>query len=136
MVNRDIIINKVQTIERFLQRVEEEYDQNPDNLQNYTKQDAIVLNLLRACEATIDLAMHMISQMKMGVPQTSREAFKILSDKNVIDVELAERLKGMVGFRNIAVHDYQALNLNIIKEVVEKHLDDFKVFADRIVRLN
>lgn len=136
MVNRDIIINKVQTIERFLQRVEEEYDQNPDNLQNYTKQDAIVLNLLRACEATIDLAMHMISQMKMGVPQTSREAFKILSDKNVIDVELAERLKGMVGFRNIAVHDYQALNLNIIKEIVEKHLDDFKVFADRIVRLN
>lgn len=135
MVNRDVVINKVQTIERCLRRIEEEYDQNPENLQSFTKQDAIVLNLLRACEASIDLAMHVISQMQWDVPQTSREAFTILSDKNIINQKLAKRLQGMVGFRNIAVHDYQTLNLTILKEIIEHHLHDFKDYAEIMIRL-
>lgn len=34
----------------------------------------------------------------------------------------------MVGFRNIAVHDYQAVNLDIVKVIIEKHIDDLKEF--------
>ncbi len=80
--------------------------------------------------------MHIISQMKLGVPQKSREAFTILSENKVIDEELAVRLKGMIGSLNIAVHDYQALNLNILKKIIEKHLDDFKVFTHIVVKLD
>ena len=68
-------MNKVETIERCLKRIREEYDSHPRSLEIFIKQDAIVLDLLRACEASIDLAMHVISQMKMGVQQMSREAF-------------------------------------------------------------
>ncbi|WP_460014934.1 HepT-like ribonuclease domain-containing protein [Lysinibacillus sp. CTST325] len=39
----------------------------------------------------------------------------------------------MVGFRNIAVHDYQALELTILQAIIEKHLSDFKTYAEAIL---
>ena len=75
----DVILNKAATIERCLQRVVEEHAGNDANLvANQTKQDAIILNLQRACETSIDLAMHVISRRRLGIPQDSRDAFAIL----------------------------------------------------------
>lgn len=62
----DIILNKVSTIERCIKRIKEEYDNNPLNLENYTKQDSIILNIQRACEASIDVAMHVVAERKLG----------------------------------------------------------------------
>ena len=129
----DIIANKIQAIERCLKRIDEEYEQNPKNLLNYTKQDSIILNLQRAIEAAIDIAMHLCAVFKFGVPQSSREAFDLLEEKNVGSKELAKRLKAMVGFRNIAVHDYQAINLEILKNIIEKNLSDFLEFKDAVL---
>ena len=38
-------------------------------------------------------------------------------------------MQAMVGFRNIAVHDYTPLNLEVIKAIIEKHLADFGDFC-------
>ncbi|MEX2414784.1 MAG: DUF86 domain-containing protein [Paenibacillaceae bacterium] len=131
----DVIINKMETIKRCIKRIREEYDGDPTNLNNYTKQDSIILNLQRACEASIDLAMHVVAEMKLGVPQNSRDAFDMLQEHHVIESELCQRLKAMVGFRNIAVHDYQAVKNSILKSIIDHHLDDFIVFSDRIKRI-
>ncbi len=133
MIIDDIIANKIQVIERCLKRIDEEYEQNPKNLLNYTKQDSIILNLQRAIEAAIDIAMHLCAVFKFGVPQSSREAFDLLEEKKVVSKELAKRLKAMVGFRNIAVHDYQAINLEILKNIIEKDLSDFLEFKDAVL---
>lgn len=109
MVNNDIILNKVATIERCVKRINEVYGDNPENLQDFTKQDSIILNIQRACEASIDLAMHIVSDLKLGLPKTSREAFKYLEENDIIDHALAKTLMNMVGFRNIAVRDYQVI---------------------------
>ena len=42
-------------------------------------------------------------------------------------------MKMMVGFRNIAVHEYQRLNMNIMKTVLEKHLDDLRLFGQTLL---
>src|SRR5699024_1989460 len=107
----DVILNKTAIIERCLQRIHEVYANNPKNLTNYTKQDSIILNIQRACEASIDLAMHLVNEYKLGVPKASREAFQFLQEANIIDPDLAKVLMNMVGFRNIAVHNYQALEI-------------------------
>lgn len=134
-MTNDVVYNKIQTIRRCIKRIEEEYDNNPENLENYTKQDAIVLNIQRACEACIDLAMHVISEKKLGIPQNSRDAFELLHQNNLIDKETNAKLKAMVGFRNIAVHDYQSLNLAIVRAIIEKNLADFQEFADLVLKL-
>lgn len=122
----DVILNKIDTIERCINRIIEVYDNNPENLNDYTKQDSIVLNIQRVCEASIDLAMHVISEKKLGVPQSSRDGFEVLNKNNLIDDKLNKNLKAMVGFRNIAVHDYKKIEIKIVQMIIEKHLEDFK----------
>ncbi len=135
MEMNDVILNKTTTIERCLKRIHEVYEGNPENLTDFTKQDSIVLNIQRACEASIDLAMHVVSERKLGVPKTSREAFKLLHEAGLIEADLAKTLMNMVGFRNIAVHDYQALELDILESIINKHIDDFKQFTKVFLQL-
>ncbi|MCS5422938.1 MULTISPECIES: type VII toxin-antitoxin system HepT family RNase toxin [Psychrilyobacter] len=129
----DIILNKSETIKRCIARINEEYDGNPENLNDYRRQDSIILNVQRLCEASIDIATHYIRKNKLGIPQTSKENFEILEKNNVITEELSSRLQGMVGFRNIAVHDYQALNLKIVEKVVEEYIYDSLKLARMIL---
>lgn len=131
----DVILNKVTTIERCVNRIHEVYEGNAENLKDFTKQDSIILNIHRACEASIDLAMHVVSERKLGVPKTSREGFKLLQEAGLIEAHLAKTLMNMVGFRSIAVHDYQALELEILEAILEKHIDDFKDFTKVILQL-
>lgn len=134
-MDKNIILNKSSIIERCINRINEVYDNDLKNLSDYTKQDSIILNIQRACEASIDLAMHIVSEKKLGIPQTSREVFDLLVQGDVISQEIAEKLKAMVGFRNIAVHDYQNVNLEIVQKIIEKHLNDLKRFVDIVIKL-
>jgi uncharacterized protein YutE (UPF0331/DUF86 family) len=135
MVSNDVILNKVETIERCVNRVNEVYAGNPDNLRDFTKQDSIVLNIQRASEASIDIAMHIVSTKKLGLPRKSRDAFQYLEEANVIDGDLSKALKNMVGFRNIAVHDYQSIDLAILQTIIEKHLNDFLEYTKMIIKM-
>lgn len=64
MEENNVILNKIETIERCINRINIVYENNPENLKDYTKQDSIMLNIQRACEASIDLAMHIISKIR------------------------------------------------------------------------
>lgn len=131
----DVLINKAAAIERAVRRVREEHDGDDRNLtDNQTRQDAIILNLQRACESSIDAAMHLVRVHRLGVPQETREAFVLLQEAQLLDAALAERMKKMVGFRNVAIHDYQKLNLQIVRRIVVDHLDDFLAFTRVLLR--
>ena len=128
----DVIINKTATIERCLERIKEDYD--AEFRQNYTKQDAIILNIERACQASIDIAAHLVKTKKLGVPQDSRDTFVLLQQEGIIDEKLSQKLQGMVSFRNVAVHDYTSLNLDIVIAIVEEHLSDFTDFTHVVLQ--
>lgn len=129
MENKSVILNKFETIEKCINRINEEYQNNPGNLNDYRKMDMIVLNLQKACEAVLDLAVYIVSTRKLGLPQTKREAFILLEENNIIDSKMSKNMQGMVGFRNIAVHDYKEIDEEILKDVIENHLNDLLDFA-------
>jgi uncharacterized protein YutE (UPF0331/DUF86 family)/predicted nucleotidyltransferase len=134
ILKNEVILNKISTIERCKKRIQDVYGNNPENLEDFTKQDSnIILNIQRACEASIDLAMHIVQGKKIRLPQSSREAFDLLVTAGLLSVDLANKLKAMVGFRNIAVHDYQSVNLDIVRQIIEKHLTDFKLFTKEVM---
>lgn len=135
LVNNDVVLNKIVTIERCIKRIEEVYANNPDNLNDFTKQDSTILNIQRACEACIDIAMHIVSERRLGLPKSSREAFTLLEEAGIIQQNIAKALINMVGFRNIAVHDYQKINLTILQMIIEKHLSDFTDYTKIIIKL-
>lgn len=57
------------------------------------------------------------------------EAFAGLAAVNVIRPELAVRLRRAVGFRNIAVHNYEAMDWEIVFALTGEPLADFDQFA-------
>ena len=127
----DIILNKSAIIERCTKRIKEEYNACPD-LDNYTHVDALTLNIERACQAAIDTAMHIIASKHLGMPQTSSGAFELLFRNKLISEKLFKSLKAMIGFRNIAVHEYQILDNEIIKYIAQKGYKDFITFYSHI----
>lgn len=131
----DVLLNKAAAIERAIRRVREEHAGDDRNLlENQTRQDAIILNLQRACESSIDAAMHLVRIHRLGIPQETRDAFDLLERASRLDPTLAERLRKMVGFCNVAIHDYQKLNLEIVRSIIREHLDDFLAFSALLLR--
>ena len=130
----DVLLNKAATIERCVLRAREEYAADPATFaENLTRQDAAILNIQRACEAALDMGQHLIRRERLGIPQSARDVFTLLAQAGWIDLVLADKLKRMVGFRNIAVHDYQALQLSITVVVIEKHLDEFLQYSKALL---
>ena len=126
----DVIINKVATIERCVQRVQEEYHKNPATFaHDFTRQDAALLNIQRACEACIDIGQYIIRRHKWGITQSARDIFVVLAQQQLISQELSIQLQKMVGFRNIIVHAYQQIDIDIVVAVIVHHLSDFLNFA-------
>lgn len=130
----DIIINKITSLQRCVQRARSIYkNKQKDFLYDFDAQDAAILNILRACELAIDLANYLIKQNKIGIPTSSAESFDLLAQNNIISFELAEKLKKMVSFRNISVHEYQKINYQIVIAVIENELDDLIRFTEIII---
>ena len=130
----DVLINKAATIERCVARAREEYARDPATFAtDFTRQDSTVLNIQRACEAALDMGQHLIRRERLGVPQSARDVFTLLAQGSWIEAALADILKRMVGFRNIAVHDYQALQLPITVAIIERHLDDFLAYSRALI---
>jgi uncharacterized protein YutE (UPF0331/DUF86 family) len=131
-MDTDIFLGKKMSIERCLARIHQEMQSGKDPLANLTQMDAVILNLQRACEMSIDLATHVIAFHKLGLPQTARDAFQVLADAKIINGDLGLRLKKMVGFRNIAVHDYQSVTPAILGLILRDHLHDFEEFLSAL----
>jgi uncharacterized protein YutE (UPF0331/DUF86 family) len=128
MVDRDLVIAKTATISRCLARVQHVTHGDPNQLDNIDAQDIFTLNLQRAVQAAVDLAGHLVATNNLGVPTSLKESFALLESLQ-LPRTLSKKLQSMVGFRNIAVHDYEALDVNILKKILVGHLTDLEEFS-------
>lgn len=128
----EIALNKKIGIERCIKQIREYYaiDSKLPFEADYLKQDAIAMNLQRMCELTIDIANYWIKSKKLGLPQDSGDAFVLLQRAGVIPEEMRKAFQAMVGFRNVLVHEYKKLDLAVMVNVIEHHLDEPLAFAN------
>lgn len=128
----DILLQKKASIEQCIKQARDYYATPSDKpfAEDFFKQDAIVINLQRACERCIDMANHAIRLRKLGLPATSTESFTQLRKAGIIDTEREKKLIGMIGFRNTVVHQYRDIDYGLIEEIVTQHVDDLIEFAD------
>ena len=97
--------------------------------------DCIVLNLQRGCELVTDIAMYIVSVRRLGLPQEKRQAFELLQKNDLISKEIETKMKKMIGFRNIAIHDYKNIDEIILQDVIENHLTDLLEFGREMLNL-
>ena len=121
-------LNKAAIIERCIRRMREEYAFDV-TLRNQSHLDALILNIERACQAAIDLGMHVVAVEHLGMPQSSAGAFDLLHDAGILDEALVARLAAMTGFRNIAIHQYQDIDAAVIHHIVAEGWKDLVAFC-------
>jgi uncharacterized protein YutE (UPF0331/DUF86 family) len=132
-MDRLIVARKLDSLRRCLDRVRERCPADVETLTHDPDlQDIVVLNLSRAVQICVDLALHTLSSLGQPVPDTMGQAFDQLAAAGHIPVELALRLKKAVGFRNIAVHNYSNIDWTIVHAIATRHLRDFEAFARAI----
>ena len=132
----EILLNKAASIERCVARAREEYAKGPHTFEHdQTRQDAAILNLQRSCEASIVAGNRLIRTRRLGLPQSARDVFDILARERLIEPELATVMKLMTGFRNIAVNDYQEMQIPIVIAIIQKHTEELLDYAKRLVEL-
>ncbi|MEW6351784.1 MAG: DUF86 domain-containing protein [Thermodesulfobacteriota bacterium] len=132
----DVVLNKKESIERCVKQIRTYYALPGDTPfeKDFLKQDAIAVNLQRACQQCIDLANHTIRARKLGLPKETKESFRLLAENGIIPRDLAAKLECMVGFRNTLVHQYQQLDITLMVDVIENHLDDLVDFTNLVMK--
>jgi uncharacterized protein YutE (UPF0331/DUF86 family) len=80
------------------------------------------------------MGQHLIRRDKLGLPQSARDVFVLLEQHRCIDPPVAEAMRRMTGFKYLAVHDYQALQLPITLNIIQHHLDEFLTFAGQLLK--
>jgi uncharacterized protein YutE (UPF0331/DUF86 family) len=126
----DVVLQKSASIERAVARAREEFARNPATFaSDQTRYDAAILNIQRGCETAIDLAQATVRAKHLGVATSARDVFRLLQAANIIEETLSQALQRMVGFRNIAIHEYQRLDPEIVIAIIEKELDQLLEFS-------
>ena len=135
-MDKEVLETKLEALIRCVHRIK---DQNISTLkeleENLDKQEIIILNLQRAVQICVDIGNHILLDYKTPTPSTMAETFKYLAQNNLISKDNADDLSHAVGFRNIAVHQYEDIDCKIIFSIITSHLDDFKTFAAAIEKV-
>ena len=127
----DVALNKAAIVERCIRRLGEEYAADPD-LEACTHIDAMTLNIARACQACIDLAMHLVAPRRLGMPQSSGEAFALLRAAGLIPASLDDAMRRMTGFRHIAIHQYKELDNAVLRYIAERGWRDLVAYCEAL----
>jgi uncharacterized protein YutE (UPF0331/DUF86 family) len=105
----------------------------PADLGRDLREERFVEHTLQlAIQAALDVASHIVSDERLGEPATNRELFELLRRNRYVPDELAATLRNMAGFRNVLVHGYDAVDLDIVRDILERRLDDLLSFVEAV----
>lgn len=135
MVDRDLLLAKSACVKAHIDRIAakrgEEFQVFASDVD---RQDIVAFNLHLAIENCIDIAAHIISENGWGVPGSASEMLYLLEDKGLIGRELAEKMIKAVGLRNLIVHEYGKIDLNLLFATVRSNLDDLNAYLASLLK--
>ena len=131
----EVILKKFDAIKNCLKNIRDHYPASrTEFLRSYVIQNSVVLDLQRAVQSAIDVGSHIVRTKKLSLPTDFKDIFEALYQNKIITPEIKKQMIKMTGFRNIAVHEYKKLDLNVVMGVVENHLIDFETFIQEILK--
>ncbi len=130
-MDRALIEAKLESLRRCLRRIEAKCPATAEELsRDVDAQDILTLNLTRAVQLSVDIAAHWIASLDdVEAPDTMGGMFEALARCGRLDGALAERMRKAVGFRNIAVHQYEDVDWHILHAICASCMDGFTQFA-------
>ena len=135
-MDKELILRKLEALSRFLQRIQTSVPSTGDLLHtDLDAQDIVSVNLQRAVQACVDIALSIIAGSQREIPSGMGEAFPLLASLGVLDTEVAGHLRHAVGFRNISIHEYETVDWDIVYAIATEHIQDFRDFSKAVLAL-
>lgn len=136
MINKELIIKKIEEINSFLDLLENYKDLEMDKfLNDRNVVDATKFRLINIMEACMNICSHIVIKMFNKIPESYVDCFKILGEKGIIDKELSINLIKMTKFRNLLIHLYSKVDDSEIYKILKQNLVDIKKFMQEIKKL-
>lgn len=131
MTDADLLAKRLAFIETCLQELRTHA--LPDGIYDDIQNRRFVEHTLQlAIQAALDVASHVVSDLRLGEPETNRALFDLLVEAGWVPHDLGEILGDMAGFRNVLVHGYTEVDLGIVRDVLVNRLGDLESFIDAI----
>jgi uncharacterized protein YutE (UPF0331/DUF86 family) len=136
MKNPEALIPKLDSLARCILRIESKKPFDLARIQaDADLQDVISINLERAVQQCVDLCSICIAELGLTPPSTMNEGFETLARAGWITPEIAQSMQKAVGFRNIAVHEYEKIDWAIVHAICHKNLAELKTFGKAVANL-
>ena len=133
MTDPELVAKKLAAIETAVQQLRT--IARPEKLANDIREQRFVEHTLQiAIQAALDVASHIVSDLRLGEPESNRELFELLWKNGWIDEDLQRTVSEMAGFRNLLVHGYAEVDIEIVRDVVEHRLDDLLQYVNSVRR--
>ena len=128
MTDPALVAKKLALIETCVQQLRSLA--RPQALRTDVREQRFIEHTLQiAIQSALDVASHIVSDDRLGEPETNRELFDLLVKAGALSPSLASTLRDMAGFRNVIVHGYQDVDLGVVEDVLRNHLDDLLAFV-------
>jgi uncharacterized protein YutE (UPF0331/DUF86 family) len=125
MVRREVLRKRLNKLDEYLAILKglQRYrlDELLENPERYGSAERF---LQLAIEAVTDMGNHIVADLELGVVNCYRDIPSLLVATGYLPVDLEEKWFRMIGFRNTLVHDYLEIDLNIVHDVLQNHLED------------
>lgn len=133
MVDKSLLSAKVAAIRDAVARIRAVLPPDPKTFEgDRTAREVVVLNLFVALQECLSLATHWLADEGWSVPETYRDVFVSLGERDVLPRELVARLAAASGFRNLVAHQYGALDWSRVHEIASVHLGDLLLFCEAL----
>lgn len=131
MTDADLLAKKLAFIETCVRELRDLA--RLDAISQDVREERFVTHTLQiAIQAALDVASHIVSEERLGEPETNRGLFDLLARNGWLTVDQAHTMRRISGFRNIVVHGYERVDLNILRDIVAFRLEDLIDFVDTV----
>ena len=133
VIDREVIGDKFQRLRVYLKELEKfkniSWREFPSSLENQWK---VFHGLQLSIQIVIDVGNHILAAIGESQIEDYTDIIDKLGERNIISAEFAQSIRGMVGLRNILIHEYSSIDLNKVYDVLQNKLDDFYKFIEYI----
>lgn len=131
MTDAELVAKKLAEVETYVRELRELA--RPERIDEDLREQRFVLHTLQlAVQATLDAASHVVSDERLGEPDTYRELFDLLAAGGWIAADQVPPLRRMAGFRNLVIHEYGRVDLDLVRQILRDHLEDLLGFATSV----
>jgi uncharacterized protein YutE (UPF0331/DUF86 family) len=131
--DEDVVLAKVSSARKCIETVKGLYGVDAPQMEDWMRLDLTVLNLQRAIEACLDLANHLIAANGWELPRSGGHSISVLVHNKVVPSVDLDALTSIVGFRNVAVHNYATIDPAVVDAIVSEHLDDILRLTEHVM---